>query len=307
MKKFVLAVMAVAPCAALASYELLMYGAGSAGYVQRIDPVTGADLGRIGESYLQYAGNVILEGNTGNILVSDFATGRILRFNYSTGLFVNSFATGSTAYALTQLADGSIVCGTNGTAAIKRFSSTGTLLNSFNVAIAYSFVTLSNGAVLSIGFDNVLRRMDFATNSFTVEPLALTGTQAFGAAATGSTFAQINLTDIGKVQVAQSKVLGSYTNVASIDLLSPYGNVMVGRGLAFGHGEVLYATARDSTAGKNYLFTWDHNAGTFAFRRELPGSPEMSAQMAIVVAPEPASVLVLAGGMLAVLRFRRKS
>jgi len=94
------------PGAALASYELMMYGTGQDGYVQRLDPVSGALLGRIGQGLLSYAGAVALEGNTGNILVADLGNARISRFNYSTGIYGGSFAVGFGPAALTVLTSG---------------------------------------------------------------------------------------------------------------------------------------------------------------------------------------------------------
>lgn len=305
-KSLTLAFLAVSPCAALASYELLMYGTGSDGYVQRIDPVSGALLGRIGQGYLSYAGSVALEGNTGNILVADLATRRVVRFNYSTGLFVNSFSLAVGPVGITTIADGSIVVSDNGSGVIRRYSSTGSILNAINTgAAAYSVVTLANGSTLAIGYDGKIRRLNFANSSFVTESFTMAGTSVFGAGASGNKVAQINFTDLGTTQMFQANAVGNYSTGPTYDLLAAEANSMVGRGAAFGHGGVVYATAKDQTAGKNYLYSWDPNAGLFATRREIPFVSELSAQMAIVVAPEPVTMVAMGLGLAVLVRRRR--
>lgn len=307
---FIAAIAASMACTASASYELAMYGAGSLGVVQRYDPVTGANLGSFGSGFLVNPKGVALDGSTGDILVADYANGRIVKFNYSTGEYKSSFYVGDDilAYRVSRLSDGTILVGDEA-GNLARYSTTGSRIEKYtlpgNTGSLMSEVQTSSGFVWVMTSTEQLFRITPGNATATLTSFTVPAANfPVGLSAKGNAIAYGNFGDDLYEAVLNTTAAGGVSLGPSESLGSVYADSMTVRATAFGHGAILYSIVQDLTTAKNYIYRWD-TTSTFHSRFLVAGDGYSGTQMAVVVAPEPQTIAAILMGCAMLLRRRR--
>lgn len=307
---FIAAIAASMACTASASYELAMYGAGSLGVVQRYDPVTGASLGSIGAGYLGNPKGVSLDGTTGDILVADYASGRIVKFNYSTGEYKSSFYVGAdvSAYRVSRLSDDTILVGDEANSLV-RYSATGSKIEKYTFPGAtgstLSEVQTSSGFIWVMTSSKQLFRITPGNTTATLTSFAVPSANfPVGLSAKGNAIAYGNFGD-DMYEAVLNTTAGGGVSLGPLESLGGvYANSMAVRATAFGHGAILYSIVQDFTTSKNYIYRWD-TTSSFHSRFLVAGDGYSGTQMAVVVAPEPQTIAAMLMGCAMLLCRRR--
>lgn len=295
---------------ASASYELAMYGAGNLGYVQRIDPVTGANLGKFGTGYLGDAKGIALDGNTGDVYVADYASARILKFNYSTGEFKSSFYVGADtiAYRVTRLSDGTLLVGSEGSNLV-RYSASGNKIDTYTfpglIGSIVGQAQTSSGFVWACTSGKQLYRISIGSTAATLTGLALPASNfPIGLSADGNDLAYGNYSDDCYQQVLSTTAGGLASLKNSESVGAGEADALLVRATGFGHGGMVYSIIQDATTSSNYMYRWDPKSYYYS-RFAIPGNGFTGTQMAIVVAPEPQTIVAMLAGCGLMLRRRR--
>lgn len=293
--------------AAQASFEMLLSVDFSAAAIRRYDGQTGAFLGSFGAGYMSTPAGLTINQSRNEAYVHDRASRRIFAFNYNTGEYLRDFDTGSEFYSwISTDNSGNILISSTDAGSknqMRRYSPTGTLLNTWNmpaVGPMYSAAQSSNGSIWAIdnyASPNSIHR--FGTGS----PNALNSYSLGGTTGIGGEIRSSN----GIVYFPSgSGTTYSYfhestpTTVNVINLSSYFG---FAPGIGFGHGNIAYFAGSNAADGVIYR----RNLAT-GFMAKIVTAPGVDfSSLAVVVAPEPATCTILTFGVLAALRRRRSS
>ena len=307
---------------ATASFELVMVADRGTKSVHRFDGNTGLYLGAFGSGYLQNPLSMALDQAGNRVFVADGITSdgstaptqvRVWEFNYNTGEYINSFATGNSGFTFTYLnpqiayRNDTVAVGFDGRLADMFSTATGL----FQVTTAFQSGTNPDG----LAFDasgkiwtpeggtfiqsslpgGVPTRYTLSSSfaaSSVVKQTAISGNRLMGAG--GLSWSRL---DISTLNSSITNPLTTYTEPTGVTTTN---------GCGFGHGDIAYTTGTGSIAGGSaYVSRYLYSSGT---RLQSFGSGNLvdPRAMAIVVAPEPGSLLAL-GGALTVLMKRRRS
>lgn len=308
MKLYAFLLLATATCAAHASFDLILIADSTNDVVHRYDGDTGLYLGNFGQGMLINPTGISVDHARGICYVGDGVTG-MTAFNYSTGQalwtnpsFVNGrgFSPAPTGTAVTQLFSGATT-----TVAGQRIADP---QNSTGVT---SYTQTSPSAWGAGGYDST---GDFVMVSNTFDAMyrwAATGTtlEAFSTGATVTSVSKgdvrgttlIALTATGQVQAVDTQSFAVTTGeTPSVAFTSVIETKFGHDNYAWGLGETasglrLQRYARQLGAGSFY-----HALGSFGITQV--GTAE---GMAVVLAPEPGTMLALLGGVGLLLRRRR--
>lgn len=293
------ALIAVCASQAMASFELLLVSDSGSDTIRRFDPVSGAAFGSFGGGFLVDPVGVAVNTVLGEAVVADAGGRRITYWNYNTGEYLRTSIVPSGVTYLNQNPDGTVnlaysnrvvrygwgfgspiatYAGASGlTVQQGMLQADGRLYVSHrdSVNVAYRWHDAPTGAL--IGTTNWVADRTVAIGSHSVNVYASTTSVAFEVDIHGN---------------------GPFFQFASF--LSGYDAVA---GVAAGHGSAAYAAVR-STGG-----TWEVRRYDALANVVMPGFAvgqlTTPTGMAIVVAPEPASLVALGLGALALMRRRR--
>lgn len=307
MKIALLAVVACMAASSLASYELALVADYAGKKIDRYDPESGTYLGSFGNGLLAGPTDVAIDQANGVAYVADQVTRRVYSFNYHTGRYLSSFAASGALYYVTRLSNGELLHSGVGSANTYRTTTSGTLLQTINTSGIYveGHAQAQDGTLWFLG----------SLNGFpTLYSGAVGSSTVTSAVSSFSGNLDAHLTVHGNQAVFQSYTnnlvhfFSANVNGTTATNLVDYrqtGNNLSGRGTAFGHNGLAYMLASDNTALNHRLYKWIPGATNPQY---LTLTNTASAEgMAVVVAPEPASMIALGAGALALIRRRRRN
>lgn len=279
------------------SYELLMVADQGTRSVHRFDPVSGAYFGAFGTGRLTGALDVAASKSLGQALVHE-GGGRIIRFNYSTGLYLGQWQAPADTVAFVGTQSGEFLA--IRPEGITRYNAFGNVLMQFNMPSGITArgadISANGGAgTLVVGatdgtthfFDNgsgalldsrfwYLERVAFSSNR---------GVNLFGS------YIESDLTFGTSI---------TYSTYALRTPVTPDINQP-----SWGHGSWTYFAGRDANnlaRGVVGIYDWGTGLIRGSFGQNVLVSPRGTAT---VIAPEPASLLALGAGIALLARRRR--
>lgn len=286
--------------ASFASYELLLTTDFNNNRVNRYDPQTGTFLGSFGQGYMNAPAKIALDESKGLAYITNYSSGTIQVWNYSTGVYENEFASGGLCWGLTRLSNGNIAAATG--SAVSIFTPTGTLVSSFSTGGFNGYSCDTDGTYIYVGDINVIRK--FTTGG------SLVGTLNFSGGRTPYDIKFRNgvgfvggLNYKGIFATFNSNTMTGYSEKT----ISGFTTAMDVEAIAMGHGAAVYLAGQSSASGTPTAVTRFNSlsllyGGTFASQ----ASGTRISGMAIVVAPEPGTWAALGLGAVILLRRRRR-
>lgn len=305
--------------AAFASFELVMVADRGTKSVHRFDGTTGLYMGQFGNGYLQNPMSIALDQANNRVFVLDqVGTGsggsgaavRIWSFNYNTGEYLNNFSSPpGFAYVQPQIAyrNSSVWIGHDGRF-VDLLSDSGNSLGSVGWTGASNPKGLavdSVGNLWAVEGNQMYRRTSGGSQTaFTMNgpvgnsstpgqrQLAISGTRALAVGAISfSTFDTSSLSASNPANAMTSTTVTSYLQL---------------NGAGFGHGNIAYITGVNGsgTNGSISRILYNENLVLQTFGSGVLVEPR---SMAVVVAPEPGSMIALGLGLAAILRRRRRA
>lgn len=302
---------------AFASFELVMVADRGTKSVHRFDGNTGLYMGQFGNGYLQNPMSIALDQANNRVFVLDqigtgngssAATVRVWSFNYNTGEYLNSFSPVSgVPYTQPQMAyaNSQLWIGHDGTFA-DLYSDTGNVAGVVNWSGATNPKGLavdSANSLWAVEGNKVYRRTSGGVQSaFTMigpvsassppgqRQLAISGTRALAVGAISfSTFNTANLSTLISANTMATTTVSSYLQL---------------NGAGFGHGNIGYVTGVNTggATGSISRILYNENLVLQTFGSGVLVEPR---SMAVVVAPEPGSLVAVGLGLVALLRRRR--
>jgi len=320
MRFWLLAMVAVVGGPASATYDLMFVGenpVGGQARVWRYDPVARRTLGTFGEGFISGTiSSVAVDASRGIAYVQN-SVGRISQFDYSTGVLLRALNIGSawgeisvdpvTGYLLLGNGQGS---GWNPSYSLD--FSTGGVVATYRDFFHGSAPLRRPGGTHVFSFGLSTSAVTLAASAYPVGGGARAGLVDSGAAWTGanavraSAFSGTNGTTfyglandgatnrLYRVSTSATDFVGSISQPFNVASLSS------SVGLVAGHGDLLYL--RNGAQIIQFETTTNQVIGT----QSLPfGTNSTLAGMAIVVAPEPGTMLALGVGLVALVRRRR--
>lgn len=305
MKRLLISCLLVVPIAAHASYELVL-GLQFSGYglysrVSRWDGDTGTFLGYFAQNQVRSALSMVANKNNGRCYIYS-ADGYIFTYNYNTGAYINSFATGGFALGSISLAsDGNILIA-DGTSLRKLNANTGATMITWTLYSGYSPQIVGQGGDGNIYAVDVsgswLLRHGPAGGAYT----AFYGQDAELTGALGHLVSQgssgILANGLGRRLLTFN--LATMTKTSSVDFSSVIGAEM--NGAAYGHGTRIFVGGLH-TGNVGRLVRYNSLTGDRFVFAEQPNENFVS--IATVLAPEPASLVVVGAALAFLVRRRR--
>ena len=288
----------------IASFELMLVADLNGRDIDRYDAVTGTYLGSFGFGYLTNPTDVDVDSASGLAYVTDSTSSNIRVFNYNTGELVRYWSTSTSNSFITKLNSGNILTSAFGNVNSYQFTPTGSLvrIQSTNVAQVLGHAQTADGNIW--WSDLTARGLWKATETASNPTLAYSYLNVSGQgflSASGNELASSDFASGTQLKVTRYMTSGGVvTSEVSVSLGTTASEVV--GGTAFGHNGVLYA-AVGSASGSRYA-TWlrGDNAVTM---RSLSGT-QYAQGMTIVNAPEPASLVAVGAGILALARRKRR-
>ena len=293
-----------------ASFELgLVLDAGTRS-VHRFDMESGAYFGSFGAGWLNDPQAIMLDQANNRVWVVDndalSSRVKILGFNYNSGGRDGSVPISlgySEPIQAVRRANGEFIL--SGSGLSERFSSTGTILSSM-------YSGGGNQGGIAIGADGFLYTVVHATQtvvrtsqtSGTV--LATSAASVFGTTGEGQMVANNGrmyfATGLGTVFSIQEGFANGGTGFLQLNAT----NFSATKALGVGHNKIMYIAGRNAANTGGLIERWDPVISSFGgtFGGSVLQNP---VSMAVVVAPEPGTLLALGGLTLAVVRRRRKA
>lgn len=295
----------LASAASHASFEMLLVLDGTTKSVHRFDPQSGAYLGNFGAGWLNNPQNITIDQSTGTAYVWETeaitSTSKVVAFNYNTGERTGGgFLTGyfSDPVQAFRRANGEFLVA--GQALCMRLSVAG------YASTTYSATGMQGG--VAEGTDGQVYLANYTTKR--VERFSLAGALLATSSAT-SFVGEGQMTRYG----GRMYFATSASNVFSIDQGFANGggswrqlntaNVGTTRGLAFGHGGLMYIAGMNAGGTAGIVQRWDADLSQFGgtFGESVLKNP---IGCAAVVAPEPGTLAACALGLAALARRRKK-
>jgi hypothetical protein len=327
MKQLSLLVALGAAAISSASFDLVMvmdYGTKS---IHRFDGSTGLYLGQFANGHITSMSSFAINRATGSAYIADSSAQIIREFNFNTGNHINDFTvsgnfpssqslgvhsngnlhTGYVAGGSLQLSNSGQSLGFHAHPLINTIAAVplGSTVHRSGKSLVYA--SDLNGSALSAGSVHVVDPSS-PNSPVTVASVGFTGLGDYNRRT------QIAVSSGDKIGIVSSNggfAFGTTDATASSVTMSSFGTVSGTRlvapsGLAYGHGLTMYMSGKDPL-----------NTARGRINRLIHGSPSNvlasfgedqlidPGQMAIVVAPEPGSLLMLAVGGMLLLRRKR--
>lgn len=296
-----------------ASFELLMALDSTDKVVHRYDSESGTYLGALGGGYIQNPISMAIDQDTNTAYIlqdSSTVPTYVTKLNYNTGEFLGNVF-------FPDISLGSVVrnFGLNGPdflltyvgGDVERYSAAGVFqgfLSGGAPSQSYGAAKIASGAVVAQYGDGVLRGWSSSTTS---------GTPVFTVGSAGSAVARGQVATRGQdFASALSSNLYYFGRVGTNNLGTTFStsgiaaSVSGTKGVAIGHNDAIYLCGQDASLTSRGIIQRMHgptgiNMGTFG-----TGQLKTPIAMAIVVAPEPGTLIALGAGAIALLRKRRR-
>lgn len=292
---FCAALLTLVTARAQASYELLLVADLSTDSIHRFDPVTGAYFGSFGAGMMGDPAHIAVDRSQGIAYVTNYQLGTVQKWNYSSGTLLAEWGVAQ-PWGITMRHDGNLLVGTSTGARV--YTPTGQWLS-----------TLASGAAAyGVGFDG---SNYFVGLSGSVRKYATTGTLV-ESVTTGSAHWYGMTFRNGVAYGGGYGLNGQYGRFDTASMTGyatqPVGTLASGfhiEGFALSHGMTMYMLGRNPSNAAQGLITRWHlgvNGSLSTFGSNVIQSPT---GMAIVLAPEPTSLLALGAGLLLVRRRKR--
>lgn len=275
--------------------------------IDRYDTETGAYLGSFGKHYLSEPYSIAIDQANGVSYVFDHSGDRVSAFNYNTGAFMSISVSIGPKYFLSYLSNGQLLASDYGNVNTVRITPNGTVLQSITTNGIYLeghgqtsdgnlwFLNGNNGGTDSLHSGTV------GSSSITLRHSGNYGGTPSYLSARGN---QIAFADFN---FSTSKLITSVTtNGVSVTTFNQHTltlpNQQYAAGTAIGHGGTVYVAT--TTGATSSLHRWVPGN---PFATSIPLSQTTYAlSMALVVAPEPGTIIGLASGMVAVVCANRR-
>lgn len=312
MKKFgLLLTLSAWGLSAHASFDLVLVADTVRDSIRRFDGDSGAYLGEFGKGFFSTPDQLVVRPSTGEVYVTDQSRQTVSVWNYSTGKFLREwqlsggFSGGATGIALEP--SGNLLTFAEGQ--ISRFSTSGTLLASFNpstLGSLYSLTVDPSGNIMAFDASGTYASYTSAFSLRTGPTVVSAGIYGNGYFANSTTLMvpSYTLNGIQRYTVSATGVLIANGLFGTTVLDLPLG-------VAPGHTTDFYAAARLATDGtKDSLHRFSRLSTTLApqtlYTEASTGTRYRG--MATVLAPEPGTMLAIGSGVAAlILRKRKKS
>lgn len=293
---------------AFASFELALITDNTTKTIHRYDVDAGVYLGSFGANRLSgTVGSICVDKANNWAYVVD--GGSIKKFNYNTGEYLGGFFVGGSVRQINLANDGRLVVANAGFGAGPNLYTFGNSSATTSVGFNASTTTISavqhaNGSFGEIVNDTTFFRYVSRAN-FGTTPL----TSILGGAATAVDLATRGNTialayGSGWGSIARAPIIGTGEATTFFPLTAP--TITTGysvTGISFGHVDAI-ALATNLTASQLGFVDSVNNIVTV---RNLPSQIQNARDIAVVVAPEPATMLALAGGIAAMLRRQKRT
>lgn len=295
----VLAALFGVPLNAQASFELLLVSDSTNDCIHRFDGSTGTYLGKFGSLMLAQPTTLALDVSNNLVYVADLTRQRVFAFNYNTGAYVNDFAfiAGLAPYSMFVAHDGTIVIG-NDLGSAYRVNSSGVLMNTYSRASS-SAASVAQGQnnELFIAWDGPTDQIQRFTLGGALLGTSSVSSNSYSFIGGGRITGTVGLLpDWGSTSVFRYSADNSLAHLSSW-AYSSFNSV---RGVAFGHGNVMYVIGTTG-AGSNVQVANATTGAGYGLFNELPSSSFTG--LAVVVAPEPGALPAMLTG--AILLSRR--
>lgn len=291
--------LAVCASPATASFELLLVSDSGSDTIRRFDPVSGASFGSFGGGFLVDPVGVAVNTALGEAVVADAGGRRITHWNYNTGEYLRTSVVTSGATYLNQNPDGTVNLayadrvvrygwGFGSPIATYMGDPSFPVQQGMLQADGLFYVSSRSASSVRYRWHNATSGAFIGNAGWLADRTVAFGARSFNAYTSGGfTWFEVDTHNVGPASVNATPFSG-YDAVA---------------GVATGHGSAAYAAIR-STGG-----TWEIRRYDTVANVVMPGFAvgqlTTPTGMAIVVAPEPASLVALGVGALALMRRRR--
>lgn len=306
MRSFLVLSLAVSAHAASASYDLVLVADGGTASIHRFDGSTGSYLGQYGVGdFGPGIGSIAVNPALGLSYAMDFSRNALFIHNYSTGNLVGLFAV-SGPRQISLANDGTLLIA--GAGGARRYSATGSLLTTYTSVDSTSIFQMSDGTVYSVdtGITTpTLRRFTFAGTA--AGTTALPTSAGFFYWQSGPWLNQGILTRPD----ANSFYRIASANPPTATLITALPQFVGVRCYAQGHTNQLYFGGFDANAPTQGLiqsFYWvPGQAAPFPRLKMGMGILQQPYSIAVVAAPEPLSIVGIAGALAIVVLRRKRS
>lgn len=303
---------------AAASYELGLAHVVGTGIV-RFDAITGAYLGAIPDSQPYYAGMALDSSNPGTVLTA-YANGitqGIKRFNYSTGELIDTQYIASTFVptSMSSLGNGNVLMAgmMNGFGVVQNRTSSMSLVRTLTMpagttAVLDAVETASgNIIVLTKRTGSAVNTHRFDLQYFTSSGVAPVNTQFLVDNQTSDYYYGLDLLGSSLVvggSYGPSSSVYTVSGFTSIFVTNMFGNIFRTGGVAWGHGGRLIGLGYNG----NTTNLCKADVGTAWWDTKiLSGFPAgVVSDIDVIVAPEPATWLLLVAGLGMPAMYRRR-
>ncbi|MCE9560020.1 MAG: hypothetical protein K8R88_13865 [Armatimonadetes bacterium] len=272
--------------------------------IDRYDPETGTYLGSFGAGTLAGPISIAINQTLGLAYVADQIAGRVNIYNYNTGSFVRSIATGSTYY-VSSLSNGNFMASNYGAANTKVYDPVGNLVSTIVTSGMYveGHAQSSTGQLWFLngqGTRSLYRGAVGSTSVTNAYNIVGAANLPSNLSCTGNQLAAIDYDGGNAVRLTSWITAGNSVTSEVSTILSPAGSSF-GTGTSIGHGGIVYGVLTVGSAST--MYRWIPGAG-FTTNFALSQTPYANG-MALVVAPEPAPTAALVIGLGLLARRRR--
>ncbi len=297
----------VTPLTSQASFEMVLAVDFTNSLVRRFDGETGASFGTFGGGRMSRASAITINQSLGHAYVYDRQAGRIFTFNYNTGEYLNDFSVAAKPFGwISTASNGDILLGSSessfGPSILSRYTNTGTFVSfwqTYSGQASFGLAEGSDGGIYTIDGNGkfALRYASTSGGSYT----DFLGNSQFSSNG-GEVRAHGNR--IYAATGSSGKVVSFTAGTLTIGPTYSF-NLQLGSeldGLGFGHGNTMYVCGMDASANGKVI-RYSLSTGVSTVIASVPGTTLSS--MAVVVAPEPSSLLAFGIAGVALMRRRR--
>jgi len=306
MRVFLMAGLCFVGAVAPASFDMAMVTDSGTNSVHRLDPINNVYLGSFGGGILTNPRGIVVNQNIGTAYVLD-AYSRVSAWNYNTGAFISSFNSGVFgAKFLTGNSDGTL--NVTGDTYARRFTTSGTTLTFYSRNGLYDTqqgIRLNDGNFYMstrTGDNSTLEFFNYSTGAY-IGSAGWTADRLMPIPTTsgGNTLNAYVSTGLVYLELDYMQNGPSFATFGSTTLIDTVA------GVAPGHGGMAFIAGRDrANPTRGGLVRFDMNALTAGPTLAGTSYIQTPTGLATVVAPEPATMLALGGGLAMLLRRRKR-